>query len=159
MPWGGFWQTSAFLAGLIISESEYSVQALGNIIPFRDMFMSIFFISIGMLLDLDILREHLLLILVATLAVLLLKVLVNSLSTFLIGFPLHTMILVGFSLSQVGEFSFILAKVGLANGLVSSLMYQEFLDVAVLSMVLTPLLMSIGIELRLLLIRCISLPY
>ncbi|WP_279385061.1 cation:proton antiporter domain-containing protein [Methanosarcina barkeri] len=134
----------AFLAGLIISESEYSVQALGNIIPFRDMFMSIFFISIGMLLDLNILREHLLLILAATLAVLLLKALANSLSTFLIGFPLHTMILVGFSLSQVGEFSFILAKVGSASGLISSLMYQEFLDVAVLSMVLTPLFMSIG---------------
>lgn len=65
----------AFLAGLIISESEYSVQALGNLIPFRDMFMSIFFISIGMLLDLNILREHLLLILTATLAVLLLKAL------------------------------------------------------------------------------------
>lgn len=134
----------AFLAGLIISESEYSVQALGNLIPFRDMFMSIFFISIGMLLDLNILREHLLLILAATLAVLLLKVLTNSLSTFLIGFPLNTIILVGFSLSQVGEFSFILAKVGFAGGLISPLMYQEFLDVAVLSMVLTPLFMSIG---------------
>jgi CPA2 family monovalent cation:H+ antiporter-2 len=134
----------AFLAGLIISESEYSVQALGNLIPFRDMFMSIFFISIGMLLDLDILKEHLLLILAATLTVLLLKVLANSLSTFLIGFPLHTMILVGFSLSQVGEFSFILAKEGFTSGLISSIMYQEFLDVAVLSMVLTPLFMSIG---------------
>ena len=53
----------AFLAGLIISESEYSVQALGNLIPFRDMFVSIFFISIGMLLNLDILKEHLFLIL------------------------------------------------------------------------------------------------
>lgn len=134
----------AFLAGLIISESEYSVQALGNLIPFRDMFMSIFFISIGMLLDLDILKQHLLLILAATLAVLFLKVLANSLSTFLIGFPLHTMILVGFALSQVGEFSFILAKVGFTNGLISSIMYQEFLDVAVLSMVLTPFFMSIG---------------
>lgn len=134
----------AFLAGLIISESEYSVQALGNLIPFRDMFMSIFFISIGMLLDLDILKQHLLLIVAATLTVMLLKVLANSLSTFLIGFPLHTMILVGFSLSQVGEFSFILAKVGFTNGLISSIMYQEFLDVAVLSMVLTPLFMSIG---------------
>jgi CPA2 family monovalent cation:H+ antiporter-2 len=134
----------AFLAGLIISESEYSVQALGNLIPFMDMFMSIFFISIGMLLDLDILKEHLLLILAATFTVLLLKILTNGLSTFLIGFPLHTMILVGFALSQVGEFSFILAKVGFTSGLISPLMYQEFLDVAVLSMVLTPLFMSIG---------------
>lgn len=134
----------AFLAGLIISESEYSVQALGNLIPFRDMFMSIFFISIGMLLDLDILKQHLLLILFATLAVLLLKILANSLSTFLIGFPLHTIILVGFALSQIGEFSFILAKEGFTNGLLSPLVYQEFLDVAVLSMVLTPFIMNVG---------------
>lgn len=97
-----------------------------------------------MLLDLDILREHLFLILAATLTILLLKVVANSLSTFLIGFPMHTMILVGFSLSQVGEFSFILAKVGFTSGLISSLTYQEFMDVAVLSMVLTPLFMSIG---------------
>ena len=134
----------AFLAGLIISESEYATQALGNVIPFRDMFMSIFFISIGMLLDLDILQQHLFLILGATFAVLLLKALVNALSTFLIGFPLNTMILVGFSLSQVGEFSLILANVGFANGLLSAEIYQEFLNVAVLSMVLTPFIMGMG---------------
>ncbi|HII79115.1 MAG TPA: potassium transporter KefB [Methanosarcina sp.] len=134
----------AFLAGLIISESEYSIQALGNLIPFRDMFMSIFFVSIGMLLDLDVLKEHLPLILAATLTVLILKVAANSLSTFLIGFPLHTMILVGFSLSQVGEFSLILAKVGFINGLISAEIYQGFLDTAVISMVLTPFIMSMG---------------
>ena len=134
----------AFLAGLIISESEYATQALGNVIPFRDMFVSIFFVSIGLLLDLDILREHLFLILAATFAVLFLKAVVNALSTFLIGFPLHTMVLVGLSLSQVGEFSLILANVGFANGLVSSEIYQEFLNVAVLSMVLTPFIMGMG---------------
>ncbi|AKB17282.1 cation:proton antiporter [Methanosarcina sp. WWM596] len=134
----------AFLAGLIISESEYATQALGNVIPFRDMFMSIFFISIGMLLDLDILRQHLFLILTATFAVLLLKAFINALSTFLIGFPLNTMILVGFSLSQVGEFSLILAGVGFENRLLSAEIYQEFLDVAVLSMVLTPFIMGMA---------------
>ncbi|HWR25931.1 MAG TPA: cation:proton antiporter [Methanosarcina sp.] len=134
----------AFLAGLIIAESEYSVQALGNLIPFRDMFMSIFFISIGMMLDLNVLREHLYLVLAITLAVLVLKVIINALSTFLIGFSLHTMILVGFALSQVGEFSLILAKAGFANGLISSVIYQEFLDVAVISMVLTPFIINIG---------------
>ncbi|MCC4768960.1 potassium transporter KefB [Methanosarcina sp. DH2] len=134
----------AFLAGLIISESEYSIQALGNLIPFRDMFMSIFFISIGMMLDLNFLKDHLPLILTATLAVLVLKTAANSLSTFLIGFPMHTMILVGLSLSQIGEFSLILAKVGLTNGLISSEIYQEFLDVAVLSMALTPFIIGMG---------------
>ena len=103
----------AFLAGLIISESEYAVQALGNVIPFRDMFMSIFFVSTGMLLNLDIVRTHFLLILSATVLVFFLKTFVNSLTTFLIGFPLHTMLLVGFSLAQIGEFSIITANVRL----------------------------------------------
>jgi CPA2 family monovalent cation:H+ antiporter-2 len=134
----------AFLAGLIISESEYAVQALGNIIPFRDMFMSIFFISTGMLLNLDIVRSHLLLILVATIMVLFLKTFINSLTTFIIGFPLHTMLLVGFSLAQIGEFSLITANVGFENGILSREIYQEFLAITVLSMVLTPSFMGLG---------------
>jgi len=92
----------AFLAGLIISESEYAARALGNVMPFRDMFMSIFFVSTGMLLDLDLMRTHLFLILAATVLILFLKTFVNALATFIIGFPLHTMILVGFSLAQIG---------------------------------------------------------
>ncbi len=134
----------AFLAGLIISESEYAVQALGNVIPFRDMFMSIFFVSTGMLLNLDLMRTHLLLILAATVLVLLLKTFVNALTTFIIGFPLHTMLLVGFSLAQIGEFSLITANVGFANGILSREIYQEFLAVTVLSMVLTPSFMGLG---------------
>jgi CPA2 family monovalent cation:H+ antiporter-2 len=134
----------AFLAGLIISDSEYAAQALGNVIPFRDMFMSIFFISTGMLLNLDMVITHLPLILAATLLVLVLKTFVNSLTTFLIGFPLHTTLLVGFSLAQIGEFSLISAKVGFENRILSETLYQEFLAVTVLSMVLTPFLMELG---------------
>jgi CPA2 family monovalent cation:H+ antiporter-2 len=134
----------AFLAGLIISDSEYSTQALGNVIPFRDMFMSIFFVSTGMLLNLDTVRTHLLLILAATVLVLLLKTFVSSLTTFIIGFPLHTMLLVGFSLAQIGEFSLITAQVGFENGILSREIYQEFLAVTVLSMVLTPFYMGQG---------------
>ena len=134
----------AFLAGLIISESEYAVQTLGNVIPFRDMFMSIFFVSTGMLLNLDIVRAHFLLILSATVLVFFLKTFVNSLTTFLIGFPLHTMLLVGFSLAQIGEFSIITANVGFENGILSREIYQEFLAVTVLSMVLTPSFIGLG---------------
>ncbi len=134
----------AFLAGLIISDSEYAVQALGNVIPFRDMFMSIFFISTGMLLDLDLMRTHLFLILAVTALVLFLKTFVNALTTFLIGFPLHTMILVGFSLAQIGEFSLITANVGFESGLLTGEIYQEFLAVTVLSMVLTPFFIDLG---------------
>lgn len=134
----------AFLAGLIISDSEYAAQALGNVIPFRDMFMSIFFISTGMLLNLDVVRTHLPLIISATVLVLFLKTFVNALTTFLIGFPLHTMLLVGFSLAQIGEFSLITANVGFESGILSREIYQEFLAVTVLSMVLTPFVMELG---------------
>lgn len=134
----------AFLAGLIISDSEYAAQALGNVIPFRDMFMSIFFISTGTLLNLDVVRTHLLLIISATVLVLFLKTFVNALTTFLIGFPLHTMLLVGFSLAQIGEFSLITANVGFESGILSREIYQEFLAVTVLSMVLTPFFMELG---------------
>lgn len=134
----------AFLAGLIISESEYAVQALGNVIPFRDMFMSVFFISTGMLLNLDLVRAHLLLILAATVLVLIMKTFVNALTTFIIGFPLHTMLLVGFSLAQIGEFSLVTANVGFASGILSREIYQEFLAIIVLSMVLTPFFMEFG---------------
>lgn len=134
----------AFLAGLIISESEYAAQALGNVIPFRDMFMSIFFVSTGMLLNLDLMRTHLFLILAVTVLVLFLKTFVNALTTYLIGFPLHTMILVGFSLAQIGEFSLITAKVGFESGILAGEIYQEFLAVTVLSMVLTPFSIYIG---------------
>lgn len=134
----------AFLAGLIISESEYALRALGNVIPFRDMFMSIFFISTGMLLNLDLVRAHLFLILAATVLVLLMKTFVNALTTFIIGFPLHTMLLVGFSLAQIGEFSLITANVADANGIISKEIHQEFLAIIVLSMVLTPFFMGLG---------------
>lgn len=134
----------AFLAGLIISDSEYAAQALGNVMPFRDMFMSIFFVSTGMLLDLDLMKTHLFLILAVTVLVLFLKTFINALTTFLIGFPLHTMILVGFSLAQIGEFSLITAKVGFENGIFTGEIYQEFLAVTVLSMVLTPFFMDLG---------------
>lgn len=134
----------AFLAGLIISESEYAAQALGAVIPFKDLFISIFFISTGMILNLDQMLTHLPLILTVTALVLVLKTTVNALTTFLIGFPLHTMILVGFSLAQVGEFSLVTAQVGFESGMFSETIYQEFLAVTVLSMVLTPFITDLG---------------
>jgi len=97
-----------------------------------------------MLLNLDLVKAHLLLILAATVLVLFMKTFVNALTTFIIGFPLHTMLLVGFSLAQIGEFSLITANVGFANGILSREIYQEFLAITVLSMVLTPFYMGFG---------------
>ena len=132
----------AFLAGLVISESEYGHQALGNISPFRDVFTSFFFVSIGMLFDGGFLFEHPVLIVLITVGVLALKAVLAGLSVTLLGFPVRTAILVGFALSQVGEFSFILSKTGVEHGLLQGDIYQMFLSVSVLTMAATPFVMA-----------------
>ena len=134
----------AFLAGLIISESEYSHQALGNILPFRDVFTSFFFVSIGMLLDVGFLFRQPGTIVLMALGVLVLKSFIASFATVLLGFPLRTSILVGLALGQVGEFSFILSKTGVEHGLLAGNIYQMFLAVSVLSMAATPFIITLA---------------
>ena len=134
----------AFLAGLIISESEYSHQALGNILPFRDVFTSFFFISIGMLLDVGFLFQQPGTIALIALGVLLLKSIIAGFATVLLGFPLRTSILVGLALGQVGEFSFILSKTGVENDLLAGNIYQMFLAFSVLTMAATPFIITLA---------------
>jgi CPA2 family monovalent cation:H+ antiporter-2 len=134
----------AFLAGLIVSESRYSHQALGYILPFRDVFISFFFVSIGMLLDVGFLFQRPVLIVSVTLGVLVLKAVIGGLVTLSLGFPLRTAILVGLGLSQVGEFSFILSKTGVEYGLLAGDLYQLFLALSVLSMAATPFIIALA---------------
>ncbi|RYD77530.1 MAG: potassium transporter KefB [Sphingobacteriales bacterium] len=134
----------AFLAGLIISKSEYSHQALSSVMPFRDIFTSLFFISIGMLLDTDVMLQRPFEIVLITLGILLLKAFFAGSATFFLGYPLRTVILVGLSLSQVGEFSFVLSKVGLDSNLLSQSNYQLFLAVSILTMAISPFLVPIS---------------
>lgn len=134
----------AFLAGLIISESEYSHQALGNILPFRDVFTSFFFVSIGMLLDIGFLFRQPGTIALIALAVLVSKSIIASFATVLLAFPLRTSILVGLALGQVGEFSFILSKTGVEYGLLAGNTYQTFLAFSVLSMAATPFIITLA---------------
>ena len=132
----------AFLAGLIISESEYGHEALGNILPFRDVFTTFFFVSIGMLLDVGFLFRQPGYIALAALCVLFLKSIIAGSVTILMGFPLRTGILAGFSLGQIGEFSFILSGAGVENGLFDGDIYQTFLSVSVLTMAATPFIIG-----------------
>jgi CPA2 family monovalent cation:H+ antiporter-2 len=133
----------AFIAGLIISESEYSHQALGNILPFRNVFTSFFFVSIGMLLDTSFLINNPVIILTASAGILILKALIAGGVTVLLGLPLRSGILAGLSICQVGEFSFILSRTGLKHGLLAD-HYQLFLAVAVLTMAATPFIISLA---------------
>ena len=134
----------AFLAGLIISESPYSHQAFGNIMPLRDAFTSFFFISIGMLLDLDYLLHSPVFIVLVAAAAMLLKASVSGFVVLILGLPLRISVLVGLALCQIGEFSFILSKTGYEMGILSGNNYQLFLDVAVITMGATSVLMSIS---------------
>ncbi|HKJ03078.1 MAG TPA: cation:proton antiporter [Longimicrobiales bacterium] len=134
----------AFLAGLIVSESEYSHQALSDILPFRDLFASFFFVSIGMLLDVRLVLEAPLAVAGLVLGVLALKGVAAGLATTALGLSLRTAVLAGVALSQVGEFSFILAGSGMEQGLMSAASYQWFLVVAVVSIALTPFLIAMG---------------
>jgi len=134
----------AFMAGLCISESEYSHQATGLIIPFREIFTSFFFVSIGMLLDLNFLVMNLPMVLLFTVIAAVVKFGVLLLAARALKFSLNTSILVGLSLFQVGEFAFILSRTGMEAGLISELTNQYFLSVSILTMGATPFLIDYG---------------
>ncbi|MEB3306832.1 MAG: cation:proton antiporter [Cyanobacteriota bacterium] len=132
----------AFLAGFILSESEYSHQAVAVMLPFRDVLMSLFFISIGMLLDLKLLAGNPMPMLLLTAAVLLIKPLVAAGASLVVGLPLRQAVLSGLALAQVGEFSLVATKAGVSAHLLPPQLFQSVLVVAVLSMLATPLLIE-----------------
>lgn len=134
----------AFLAGLIISESDYSHQAVTAMLPFRDVFMSLFFVSIGMLLDIGYLLENPLRLALLTLGILVIKPLVATVASLVLGLSLRSAVLGGLALGQVGEFSLVATQAGVAAGLLGPDVFQTVLDTAVLSMLLTPVLFAIG---------------
>ena len=134
----------AFLAGLMVSESEYSHRALGDMLPFRDLFTSFFFVSIGMLLDLKFVFQHTFSLLLLAALVIVLKFVSASTSSILLGNPLRTALLTGIALSQIGEFSFVLADSGMQYKLVGPDLYQFFIGVSVLTMAATPFLTQAG---------------
>ena len=134
----------AFLAGLIISESDYSHQAVSVMLPFRDVFMSLFFISIGMLLDIQYLLANPLRIAMLTLGILLIKPVIGAIATLVLGLPLRSSILAGLAIGQVGEFSLVAARAGVNANLFGADVFQTVLDTAVLSMIATPMLVAAG---------------
>jgi CPA2 family monovalent cation:H+ antiporter-2 len=130
----------AFIAGLIISESEYSHQATAEVLPFRDSFNSLFFVSIGMLMDVRTILANPVLILSLVIAVILAKFGTGTLAVLISGYPPRSAVLTGIALAQAGEFAFILAQQGQEVGLLAPKTYQIFLAVSVLTMVVTPFL-------------------
>ena len=151
MSLGTAWLTSqfglslalgAFIAGMVLSESEYSHQIVADILPFRDVFNSLFFVSIGMLLSLSALVSDLAVVLAWVGALTLGKALLVFLAVRLLGYSLRISTMTAIGLAQIGEFSFILAKAGLPQGLLSDVDYQRFLAASILSMIATPFLIK-----------------
>lgn len=132
----------AFLAGLIISESEYSHQATSDVLPFKDSFIGMFFVSVGMLMDIGYMSDNCLKIAAAVALIFGLKIITGIISALSIGSPLRTSIHAGLGIAQIGEFSFVLASAGKASGLITEDFYQIFLSSSVVTMIMTPFVLK-----------------
>ena len=134
----------AFIAGIVIADSEYSQQALSDIVPLREVFNSLFFISIGMLFDIRTVGRSPLLVVCAIATVILVKVVVTGGASLVLGQSLRPALATGLGLAQIGEFSFVLSAAGMTAGLLDERLDQLFLAVAVGTMALTPALIDIA---------------
>ena len=134
----------AFLAGLMLARSPYSMSVISGILPYRDIFMSLFFISVGMMLNLHFCITHITDILLSTCTFIVIKSLLTMPAVLIQGYPLKVAIIVSLSLAQVGEFAFVLAKQGVAANFFSEIAYQTFLATSVISMMLTPFLIAVS---------------
>ncbi len=134
----------AFVAGLIISETEYSHQVVADMVPFRDVFASVFFISVGMLVDLKYVATHAFAVFGLAIAAVAVKALICGAAAAALRFPVRTVAAVALGLAQIGEFSFVLMEVGHAHGLLQGERYQLLLSAAVLTMLATPALLPLG---------------
>ena len=130
----------AFIAGLALSESEYGHQAFAEMLPFRDTLASLFFVSVGMLLDISFVFSHFGLVCLVVFVIVLLKVFATAIPAMLAGFPVRTSLIAGGTIAQVGEFSFVLGSRGADVGLLTGDDYQTFLAAAVITMAAAPLL-------------------
>lgn len=136
-------EMGAFVAGLMISEVEYADQTLTYVEPLRDIFATLFFVSIGMLIDPVFLWNNLELILGLVALVLIGKFLIVTPLVKGFGYPLKTALIVGLGLAQIGEFSFVLASEGQALGLVSHRVYLLILGTTAVTLVLTPFVLRL----------------
>lgn len=133
-------ELGAFIAGLLISNTEYSHQTLGYIQPFQDVFMSLFFISIGLMVNLHLFLYNIVAIVSLTAAILAINFTATLITGMALKLPTKVSISIAILLSQIGEFSFVLAKEGMKYGLMTNQFFSIFLGVSILTMSSTPFL-------------------
>jgi len=134
----------AFLGGLILADGEYSHQAHAEIRPLRDILAGLFFVSLGMLADFGTIMGQLPLILAVTIVLIIVKSIVAAGALWIVSTPLRVAVTAGIGLAQIGEFSFILGRSGLDEGLLSSGQWQVLLASSIATMVVTPALVAIA---------------
>jgi CPA2 family monovalent cation:H+ antiporter-2 len=130
----------AFVAGIVLSESQYAHQALSDIIPLRDIFSLLFFASVGMLLEPDFVQENLLLVLGLAAVVSLTKGLICSGVGWAFGYRNVVPLALGLTMFQAGEFAFVIGRVGVATQSISTDLYSGIMAVTLVTMFLTPFL-------------------
>ena len=135
----------AFLAGLVVSDSDFGHQAMADIAPFRDAFNALFFVSVGMLFDSRILAARPAIVVAALALVLVGKAVVAAVPVLLLGYGPRVAAIVGISLAQIGEFAFVILAQGRAASLVSDDVYQVVLAATIISMIATPFLFRLGL--------------
>ena len=134
----------AFAAGLILSENEYSAQILAEIVPFHSLFSSLFFVSVGMLLNLGFVMQHLAPVFAVAVGVILAKMLIIVIVSTPLGISLRESMQGGCYLAQIGEFSFLLMTAALIGNLISETNFQYFIAASSLSLAVTPLIMQLA---------------
>lgn len=137
----------AFVAGVVLSESELSHQALSDVVPLRDIFGLVFFVTVGMLFDPRFVFAHWMQISLLVVLIFVGKALIIASITWAFGYRILAPWVVGLSLSQIGEFSFVLARHGLGIGLLSTPVYDLVLSCTVLTMALSPLVSATALPL------------
>lgn len=134
----------AFVAGLILSESEYSHQIVSEILPFKDVFNSIFFASIGMLVSFNLIAELPVQLALLVIGIILLKFLIVFGVVLIMRYPFRTAIMSGLLLAQIGEFSFVLAQEGAGFNLFPEDLFNVFLASSIFTMLLCSLLYQVS---------------
>jgi monovalent cation:H+ antiporter-2, CPA2 family len=128
----------AFLAGVVVAESEYRRQVVAEVLPLRDLFASLFFVSVGMLIDPRTLLAEAGVVAGLSLIVITAKVVIAAGVVLLLGMPGRVALLVGLAVAQIGEFSFVLARVGVDNGAIPASLFDLILATALVTIVVTP---------------------
>lgn len=137
----------AFLAGLVLAGSEFSHQAHAEVRPLRDLLTSLFFVSLGMLLDGPALVRSLPLVVAISVAAVLLKALAAGGALAATGTPLRITAIAAICLAQVGEFSFVLGRDALRLGVLSADVWQLLLPASILTMLVAPTMVSLAPQL------------